>query len=133
MERREKREEEILCMFCVVIRVNKCAVIVVADDAEAVATVVAQISVACIRYRPCSWELGRRTTTQKEREKREEGRQTTGEQPHRWQGVACDSRPRGVSPYTRTTLGLSTGRMLELKKEKDRREKQEERRGALGE
>ena len=117
-----------------VIRVNKCAVIVVADDAEAVATVVAQTSVACIRYRPCSWELGRRTATQKEREKREEGRQTTGEQPHRWQGVACDSRPRGVSPYARTTLGLPTGRTWEFKKKTDeRREKQEERRGALGE
>ena len=66
-------------MFFMVIRVNTCAVIVVADDAVDIATVVAQTSVARIRYRPCSWELGRRTTTQKEREKREEGRQTKEE------------------------------------------------------
>ena len=98
MERREKREEGICACFFVVIRVNKCAVIVVADDAEAVATVVAQTSVACIRQRPCSWELGRRTATQKEREKREEGRQTREER-------------RGTTDDRRTTTPLARGRL----------------------
>ena len=61
---------ELCACFFMVIRVKKRAVIVVADDAVDSATVVALTSVARIRYRPCPWGQGRRTTTKKNTQNR---------------------------------------------------------------